>query len=273
MLLKVRRSRTLFLGIMTLVVIPLSFPSVIVAQGSGETGDSAESADAAGTGTGDGSDRITPSASELDLSELERFFAEHPRSDAYSGIRDELESLLRGAESVGVPSAPLMAVLQEAAAKRVPAERVIAALEREADRLTIAATILDQAELVPEAGDRRGNTLRRMSVYLQGALTIDGMRGIAVSAENLQSALEAMEAVSSVTVTAGLSSDQQQSLGNALLESELDPSGYGAIRSAYVKGRLSGLSPKTITEIVVRILEAGGGIIQIDRELTARGRR
>jgi hypothetical protein len=255
MLRKVQALGRLSFRILLILLLPLVFPAVTAGQEPGSSQD--------------GADRRVP--------EVDTFFAEHPRSEMYASIRAELHRLFAAVRDEGVPPAPLMSVLREAAAKRVPAERLLQALAAESERLRLAVDVLAEYQLLPAQDTARGDALRRISVYLQGELSVAGMQGIARSAAELETGLaatlEAMEAVSSVTATAGLAPDRQRRLGEALLMSELDPDGYGAVRSAYVKGRLAGLTAQTITEIVVRVLEAGGGIIQIDRELTERGRR
>ncbi len=217
----------------------------------------------------------TDASDSAAIAQLQEFFSSNPRSGRYEGVRGDLRGAFRRAEDNSIPTEPLVTLLQEAAAKRVPAARLLPAVEAELDRLETAGTVLDEAGLGGDGVGRqeRVSAFRRLSVYLQAGVTADVMVQVGESGTTLRPFLEAVGTLASISSSTDLSEAQQVELAAALLESELEPGGYGAVGSAYVKGRLRGLSPEAVTEIVVRVLRAGGGIIQIDRELNARGRR
>ncbi|NBC28486.1 MAG: hypothetical protein GVY29_00665 [Spirochaetes bacterium] len=204
-----------------------------------------------------------------------RFFADNPRSQSYEEARSELVRVFDAARARNLPLTSLSTLLHEAAAKRVPADRLTAALEGEVERLETARSILRTAGLRETApgGKTRESTLRQMSVHMQVGVGETVMRQVAEDAQTLEQFTEAAAALASVASASHVLDESLTELGRALIGSSLDPSGYGAVSSAYIKGRVLGLAPREVTELVVRVLGAGGGIIQIDRELNARRRR
>ena len=204
-----------------------------------------------------------------------RFFAENPRSQSYEEARSELARVFEAARARNLPLTSLSTLLYEAAAKRVPADRLTAALQRELERLDTVRGILWATGLGETAseGKTRERALRQLSVHMQAGVGETVMREVAEDAQTLDQFIEAAAALASVASASPVSDESLIRLGRALIDSRLDPSGYGSVSSAYIKGRVRGFAPREVTDLVVRVLDAGGGIIQIDRELNARRRR
>lgn len=207
-----------------------------------------------------------PSSRETDP--VEAFFAEDPRSARYAELRSDIESVFRRARNRDISVESLNTLLREAAAKRVSPVALTNALEAELQRLGAAQELLRSAGYQESAVP--AGALRRISVYLRAGVAPEVMEELAAQGKPPSALLESLETLATVISTVELSREDAVSLGSALMNSALAPEGYGSVASAYVKGRVRGLSSGDVTDIVVRILNAGGGIIQIDREITSR---
>lgn len=204
---------------------------------------------------------------------LDQWYRESGNARRYTDERSELAAVLEQARQDGVPPELIMLVLREGAAKRVPASRLIAALEAEEERLATARRILERVDLLPIRTEDIRNALRELSVYQSAGVTPDVLSSILESADDLDRGLAAVAAVSQFLGIQPLSDNTTATLGISILGSELTPATYASLSSAYLRGTLDGLPPQTVARIIVDVLEAGGGLIQIDRELRARGRR
>lgn len=199
---------------------------------------------------------------------LESFFAADARSRRYGQVRPDIEDLFRRAVSRDIPVVSMNTLLREAAAKNVPPGDLVRALDGELERLTRGQEILRNAGY--QVAALPDGTLRRISLYMQAGISDPILNELAAAEQEISALLEALETVASVLSTSALSDRSAVALGAALMNSALSPEAYGSVASAYVKGRARGLSSREVTDIVVRVLEAGGGIIQIDREISAR---
>ncbi len=217
-------------------------------------------------------------AQESGVERLDRWFAEASRSDQYSSIKSDLSNLFAKADDAELPVDPLLRLLQEGAAKRVTPALLLDAVTAELRRLELGKTLLSRAEMYPEEAaeddeeSARLKHLRRISVALQAGIAEQTLRKLVSSASSLKKAGEAISSITDLAVSSEAENETLRRLGLALVRSNLEPEGYASVISIYLKGRLYNLSIEETTRIIVNVLESGGGIIQIDQELSRRGR-
>lgn len=204
---------------------------------------------------------------------LDQWYRESDNARRYIDERSELAAVMEQAREDGIPPELIMLVLQEGAAKRVPPSRLIAALEAEEERLATARRILERVDLLPIRTADIQNALRELSVYQSAGVPPDVLDSVLARTDELDRGLAAVGALAQVVGIQPLRDDTMATLGISILASELTPATYASLSSAYLRGTLNGLPPETVVRIIVDVLEAGGGLIQIDRELRTRGRR
>jgi hypothetical protein len=204
---------------------------------------------------------------------LDEWFRESEHASRYEDQRDDFRRLLEQARTDGVPPELMMLVLREGAAKRVSPSRLVAAMEEEGERLATSRTLLEEADLLPIRNADIRDALRELSVYQVAGVEPDSIRAILDATESLEVGLQAVSAVAQIVAIQPLSEPTTAELGRSILTSDLTPATFGSVSSAYLRGTLAGLPPQSVARIIIDVLDAGGGLIQIDRELRARGRR
>ena len=155
----------------------------------------------------------------------------------------------------------------------MPGPRLVQALSAEENRLATARRLLEDADLLPIRNEAIRNALRELSVYQAAGVAPRTMAETLDAAGNLGQGLAAISAVAQVIAIQPLSEETTTELGRTIINSELTPATYASVSSAYLRGTLQGLSPESVARIIIDVLDAGGGLIQIDRELRTRGRR
>lgn len=166
-----------------------------------------------------------------------------------------------------------MLVLREGAAKRVPGSRLVSALREELQRLTFAEDALSETNLLPRNSEQLRDTLRQVSVYQAAGVDRATISSTLKRTEDLERALAALSAVAGVLSIQSVDQQQSTRLAVALLDSELTPATFASIPSTFLRGTAIGLPATTVVMIIIDVLERGGGLIQIDRELKVRSRR
>lgn len=166
-----------------------------------------------------------------------------------------------------------MLVLREGAAKRVPGPRLVAALREESRRLARAREVLEDAGLLPVRTDEIAEVLRTLSVFQAAGVEPGTIASILDATDDLDRGIAALSAIAGVVSIQPIEEGLATDLGLALTESALTPATYASVSSAYLRGTLSGVTGETAIRIIIDVLRRGGGLIQIDRELKARGRR
>ena len=202
-----------------------------------------------------------------DATELDRWFRRSDNAERYAGRREAIVAVLREAEADHLPSDSMVKLVQEGAAKRVPPERLLDALTAERDRLEASARIL------ASHGHRTtDDAVERLAIAQRGGVTPAVLDSIARAAKTTRQTVAAAEAIMQLYGVARVDATHAEGLAVALVETDTPISAYGSVPSLVLKGRAAGLSPEETMEIVIDTLKAGGGLVQIDREINRRGR-
>jgi len=151
------------------------------------------------------------------------------------------------------------------------------ALNEELDRLVLARTILQNEEIQFSSKGAYQDALREISLLL-----LNGFSGEFVSRlltfsmsqdKGIEGVLAAGCSLLLISAAGSLSEEQLFNLGKALLSSRFSPAGYPYVASLFIKASVNQVKPAELLTPVIRILEQGGGLIQLERELRRRMKR
>lgn len=213
--------------------------------------------------------------------EMRAWFERSPEAAAYAAIRDRVEELSLRARKAGLPERLLAGRLVEGAAKRADPERLLLALSEEADRLIALKSSLGERGLLPSDPGEAEGILAEGSVLLRAGLGLPlllsavdasprdrGGPGAAVAR-----AFAALGAVLSVHARFALGEAAASALAASLAGSSLPESRFGSLVSLFARGRASGLSADRIAELCAEVLDSGGSLDRIEREIERRMRK
>jgi hypothetical protein len=235
--------------------------------------------------------------------ELETWFQNNPEAEKYRGIEHQILSILTSSQQLSIPTELLMEKLREGASKGVPPSLLVQALSEEAERLSDIVNMISEINSRNEKTEGRpffdtGNTeeedivapeedtsrlrnrsdiIKQFSLFQRSGLSLTSIDSILEEArtlgKNKDIAFQSLSALIKIPGVSSLSENEVTGLGEALLQSNLSPSSYSTLSSIFLKGRIYQISYSTISRIVIEILKKGGGLIQIEQEITRRGRK
>ncbi|MBN1699299.1 MAG: hypothetical protein JW881_17395 [Spirochaetales bacterium] len=235
--------------------------------------------------------------------ELETWYKSHPQAGKYTGIKEQLLSLFQEAEQRSIPGVLLMEKLQEGSSKGVLPDRLLEALKDEMERLSDIIAMIAVIDIrnmeatgkryfeIPaensgfedisgfENKDIRSmpDIIKQISLFQRSGIPLGNIGSILDYARTIQKnrniAFQALSALIKIPGVSTLSTESLVALGESLLRSKLSPSSYSTLSSIFLKGRIYQMSYTTISGIVIEVLDNGGGLIQIEQEITRRGRK
>jgi hypothetical protein len=204
--------------------------------------------------------------------DVSAWFRADPRGKAYRSVEGQVTATFAAASDAGLPLWILMEKLREGAAKGVGADRLATGLEQESRRLLEARDIL-LGQKVPIMDPRtREETMKAISIALLSGLSpaiIAELFSLAAPPLRIpQDAVAALAAIIPVRDASRLAESDIRRLGAALLASRLSPAAFKSVSSFFLKARASGARDEDVLEtMVIRSLEAGGGLVQMEEEL------
>jgi len=198
-----------------------------------------------------------------------------PAAAAYQAERDSLTALLRSARDRGVPGELLLDKLREGAAKKARPPVLLAAMGAETERLLDLSQLLHRSP-APVRGDEV-SLLRTGSLILLGGMQMDTMDAVLTYAGSVgKTADRALGACgSAVRVVAVSQADptRLKSFSECLIRSSLSDRDYPNLVSVAVKAKRTGILGDEFINLLVGVLDSGGGLPALDREIDRRGRR
>jgi len=207
---------------------------------------------------------------------LHKWIKTDRKGKRYSGYGEILSKLLKRAVKENIPAVLLMDKIREGAAKRIPPQRLITAVKNELTRLKTAKAIVYRQNIKPENEDQYANRLKHISILLLGGIkdkTITGLFNLMAetkrTADDILAACDVLVEFNSINL---LAQDDLYGVGKALLFSRLKASTFSGISSIYLNARAKRIKTEDILTIIKNTLTNGGGIIQLDQEISNRGR-
>lgn len=213
-----------------------------------------------------------------DESVVQAWFRTESRAKPYSGIEARILDLFSEAGTRKLPEQVLLGKLKEGAAKRVDPERLLVGLKEELERLTSAQGIVEGSGIVFPDPAARQAAVKDMSVYLLGGLGVEVLKGILAQAILLShgyaDAISCCDALVKLREMSTVDDKGLLRIGRALLASRVPPSGYKTIPSLFLRAKVQRIAEADILDdIVLRTLESGGGLVQMEEELVRRARK
>jgi hypothetical protein len=206
------------------------------------------------------------------------WFRSDPLAPAYRGVQERIERIFNDAERSGLPVRLLLEKLKEGAAKGVDPERLTAGLRAEADRLLAAREIFTEGNVVfPDSGAFE-EAMRTVSIALLAGMSPDLVRDLFAlgrpPARGPADAQAACAALIEMRESGRLSEEDLGRLGAALMSSRLSASAFRSIPPFFIKARARNIGEgELLDSIVIKVLESGGGLVQMEDALRLRLRR
>ncbi|MBN1798203.1 MAG: hypothetical protein JW822_06485 [Spirochaetales bacterium] len=213
-----------------------------------------------------------------DISDIiDTLFSQEQRQAEYNQIYGSLLSVFLGLEQQGLPLESLLDKLKEGLAKKVSPEKLLAGIENEALRIKQAYALLNRVQFSFENENEKNQLYNRISLYLLGGLSEDLVESMLRGAKNKKPALKVFQSLGTTilklkTIT-GLNEGEFMSLSQVMLNSALSYTNYSMITALFVKAKFRKVSDQEMFSLVIYILKRGGGILQIEEELSRRTKR
>jgi hypothetical protein len=208
------------------------------------------------------------------LQDLAEWFRTEKRAARYTEVRSDLERVVQEAQDEGLPAAILVERVREGAAKAVRPEALRDAVSEELERLRQVSRVLQEAGIAESA--RVPEVYRTLLLCLRAGLHPETLREVLLAdagpPDPPDRAVASCETLLKLTSTTALEESERRRLGVSLVSSRLPTRGYTSIPSVFARGRSGGLTDREIADIIVLVLDGGGGIIQISEELERRVR-
>ncbi len=208
------------------------------------------------------------------LDQVRMWLQTEPVAIPYQDLSPDLLQVFDSAASVGIPLELLFDKLKEGMAKKVPFSRLKPVLEGELARLVKVRKLLEEVY---------GRDVEREPLYLQGmkvgSLALlsgfpqEGLSIVYSQVKGLERIVSLLPPLLEMHRIAPLPFQALPSFLQALRESSLPPSQYGTFVSLYLKAIAGRIPPIDILQIMTDVLHAGGGVLQIERELSRRTKR
>lgn len=194
-----------------------------------------------------------------------------PIAAPYRELTSSLVQVFETASTEGLPVELLFDKLKEGVAKKVPPTRLRSVLEGEVGRLLKVRQILQ---------DGFGTDVARGPLFLQamkiGSLALlsgfpeEGLQVVCSSGADIEKMVSMVPLLVEMHRVAALPVPSLAHFVQALSGSTIPSAQYGTFVSLYLKAIAGRIPPADTLRIMGDVLKAGGGILQIERELARR---
>ncbi len=208
---------------------------------------------------------------------IDTLFSQEQRQSEYGQIYAPLMSVFIELEQQGLPIASLLDKLKEGLAKKVSPERLLTGIKNEALRIKQAFSLLKKIQFTFDSESEKNELYNSISLFFLGGLSEDLLEPMLRGAKGKKQAVRVFQSLGTTilklkTVT-GLGESKLLTLTKVLLNSALNYTNYPIITSLFVKAKFRRMSDQEMFSLVVNILKRGGGILQIEEELSRRSKR
>jgi len=196
----------------------------------------------------------------------------------YGSIKNDLELLALNLGFSGLGEGLLVDRLVEGSQKRIPAEKLLAALREETRRLQSIARLLNERGLFP-VGDADGLAAEASLLLRAGLEEGDFSAALDATAElvdlttplpKVQRVLSALSTVLAIHARFQLDAADRRKLTTAMVLSRIPRERFGSLLSLFARGKASGLAQSRICSLIVEYASSGATMERIERELERR---
>jgi hypothetical protein len=204
-----------------------------------------------------------------------RWLSGAAEAEAYASVTPRLVAIAGTVAAAGVDERLYLDRLVEGIRKRVPAERMVVAMEEEAARLVFAAGELE-ASGIRMSSESRGRALAAGSLFLRGGGSREEfslvVKTIASRGESVDRATATISALASADPARVVDPGLRLELAGAIANSSIKTDRLDSISAVFARGRSYGLSPDRIARIAVVELASGGSLAAVDAALNRERR-
>ena len=206
---------------------------------------------------------------------FDEWFDKDARLQNYLEIKDKMKEIFKNASENNIPTILLYEKAEEGLAKKVDRSKLIDALRLEADRLKVAhKIILEAGESVRD--NEKKSLYKGISIFLIGGLNESQILFFFEETGSRKKPISYFLALGNALIASlsivRLNDSDILTLGASIINANLAESAITSISSFFIKGQLKRIDTGDLLFIIIDILDNGGGILQIERELDRRTR-
>jgi hypothetical protein len=206
------------------------------------------------------------------------WFKSDPLAPAYQGVEEQIRLVFDDAGRSGLPLRLLMEKLKEGAAKGVDPDKLAGGLRAEADRLLLAQEIFARRNVIFAGPGAREEAMQKVSIALLAGLSPELIEELFAlgrpPARGPADAEAACAALIQMRESGRLAEKDLLRLGVALMSSRLPASTFRSIPPFFIKARARDIGERELLDsIVIKALESGGGLVQMEDSLRLRLKR
>jgi len=198
------------------------------------------------------------------------WFRSDPQGPAYAVVEPDVSAVFTAAEESGVPPSLLMDKLEEGASKSVAPDKLVMALRAEADRLAAGQAAITRSRVRLAAPDDRSKVLKAISLLFVAGVqdnTVQSLLASSSGKRNPSDLVDALNVLVQIRLSTGLTDEGMQILGTALLRSGLARASFQALPGVLFNAAARGMPDETAAAVLADVLNAGGGILQMEDAL------
>jgi hypothetical protein len=212
----------------------------------------------------------TAALSSDPVAELSQWLRTDSRTERYLPVESSIIEIAHDAQTLGLPLGPIVDKVKEGANKGVDPAKLVAAVGTLVETMKNAReTVEKHVKPAPE------KLIRETTLFIEGgldpAIVIAPLIGLSIDEKNDTEPFRAACAV--LLEVHALRIDDQKilgSLGKSIVASRLPVSAYESVFTLFIKARAGRMGDADIITMITKILDDGGGIIQIEQELRRR---
>lgn len=203
---------------------------------------------------------------------------ESKSAKAYMPYKDEILDLFLSAENKDLPGEILQDKLHHGAAKHVPPKILLEALRKTFRRMESAREILfPWKEELDNKPEKRERGIKNLVIYLSSGLQKNHLLSFSKTTKKADRELKDLYSISELSLElmhlTNLSEGKIANFSQEVLTSSLSRESWTVISSLFLKAKAWNISSEDTLELFNNILENGGGVLQMDREIQRRRKR
>ena len=195
----------------------------------------------------------------------------------YSNVYIPIKSIFTELQQRGLPVGTLLDKLKEGLAKKVAPQNLLNGIKSEALRIKQVSVLLKETQFPYTSESQKNELYRYISLFLLSGFQEQLLQQMLNGAKSREEAVKVFESLGTTllklkTITT-LDESRLGALSRVLLESTLNYTSYPIITSLFVKAKFRRVSDQEMYALVINILRNGGGVLQIEEELSRRTRK
>jgi hypothetical protein len=207
---------------------------------------------------------------ELTLEEIQNWLKIDSQMARYQEAAPEILRIFQTAQDESLPLILLLDKVKEGSAKRVPPSRLLKTLEEERQRIALVHRMLEKIPLQIPDQDRKNQILKTCSIALLGGFSLEGLEQLFTLVPPYEKALALVLPLMEMNRIAPIPMNSLERFLPVITKSSITESQYGTFVSLYLRAIAGKVPPEEVLRLMSDVIASGGGILQVERELTRR---